>query len=918
MNDKFYVPFKKLVLIIALTISASVFLSVPVRSQPNDIYSDASLSEKIYLQLDGKVYTTDKTIWFKTIVTNAINHAPTILSGVLYVELIGPDEKIVEKKLVKIKNGIGDGFFELNQRYPEGLYLVRAYTEWNKNFGNDFFFKEYIKVFAPSAKVKTDPISNVTVVEKQDNQRRLNAYFDPLAIDSLHKKELTLFITLGDKKDTLSIRKNEDNKYKLDYAIPDKCPFVTLQVQTKNLFSSTKTIALDEDHLDLQFFPESGELVHGLPGKVGFKALDYSGKGKSIEGEIVNKEGEIVTYFKSNKLGMGSFILSKADSNTTYFAKLKSQSEEKLSLMYPLPRVAPLGNVLSITKREGQIRVTATSNYLKNDSIHLRVSCRGLSYFEIKEPLKEGARTFSLPANELPEGIIAITMMDTLMQPVAERLYFNERPEGRINIVLSTDKDTYSQRELTKLNIETRNSNGEAIKANLSLLVLNKEQMGQIQSTRQNILSYFLLSSDLKGTVENPGFYFSKDSGKDDERHNYLDALLLTQGWRKYNYTKPIGKILFQPEARLTVSGSVGGVFSQSRKKVAGLTMMTFGHSPSVQTQTTDSLGRFNFSVNDEYGQNLNILIQSANKSGQKKDYTITLDKKEPPAVSFDHIRSVEKADSVVHALVEKNIERKKADDTYRLSSGEILLKEFVIESYRMTPERKKVMDKYGKADEVIEGKDIQEKEAKWSYGLYSVLLFNFPDKVTIKRAFDGTLYARVRYGEMTLVVIDGIPARYYDYPLIPNIPPSEVKSFEIIKNAKNFTELFLEAYPGASPMDAPPWGDVIAIYTHAGKGIFGANRAVGIIKAAVPVFSAPRQFYAPKYEDLRPNDWVKPDLRALVHWEPKLTADSLGKASATFYNADIVGKMQVVAEAISEKGEIGYQEIVYDVKKRK
>jgi hypothetical protein len=345
--------------------------------------------------------------------------------------------------------------------------------------------------------------------------------------------------------------------------------------------------------------------------------------------------------------------------------------------------------------------------------------------------------------------------------------------------------------------------------------------------------------------------------------------------------------------------------------------MMTFGKTGLIQAQRTDSLGRFNFNVNDEYGQNLNILIQSANNSGQKKNYTITLDKKESPAISFNHILSIGKVDSVVHILVQKNIERKKVEDIFRLSSGDILLDEVVVEGYRMTPERKKVMKEYGKPDLVIEGKAIQEKEKKWSYGLYSVLLFNFPDKVIIERRSDGNLYARVNPFEQTLVVIDGIPVMGYAYPLIPNIPPSEVKSFEIIENAKNFSKLYLEAFPQASPFNVPAWGDVIAIYTYGRQGIYGANQPVGIVKAAVPVFSAPREFYAPKYENIKPEDWFKPDLRALVHWEPKLMADSSGKTCATFYNADNIGEMQVVVEAISGKGEIGYQEIVYNVKKR-
>jgi hypothetical protein len=913
-----YSHIKQLVRTSISTLSLCAILNFPAHSQNNQIYSFGYEPEKIYLQLDGKVYTTDKTIWYKAIVTSASDHILTRLSGVLYVELIDPNEKIIEKKLIKLDNGIGNGFFDLNKSYSEGSYLIRAYTEWNKNFGSDFYFREYVQVFAPSVKVKAEPISNITLIEKGNNESRLTASLDPLAIDSLHRKEFILYLTIDDKKDTLSIKKNDDNKYQLDYTVPGNSQLVTLKMQTKNLVSYTKTVALNEDRLDLQFFPESGELVNGLHSKVGFKAVDYNGKGRLVDGEIINEKEEIITSFKSNELGMGSFILTNVD-NTAYSARLKSQSDGKISSIFPLPEVAHQGNVLSVIKNRNEILFTASSNYLGNNSIYIRASCRGLVYYDIKGKLQEGILNFSLPTDSLPEGVIAFTMMDNLRKPVAERLFFNEKPESRVNISISTEKDTYFQRELTRINIKTTNNNGKPINADLSLLVLNREQMGQIQSIRENILSYFLLSSDLKGDIENPGFYFNGNNNN----YNDLDALLLTQGWRKYLYIKPVDKISFQPETKLSVSGSVGGILFQ-KKKSAELTLMTFGHHKTVQTQITDSLGRFNFNVNDEFGQNLNILIQSSSKTGKKKNYTILLDKKESPAVTFDHIISIGKVDSVVHKLIEKNIERKKADETYKLS-GSILLGEVKVEAYKMTPNRKKVMIELGKPTKVISGEEIQKKEEKWSFGLYSVIQGKYPE-IIIRRYegyyyagynMPGYLYAKVRESVPTFVVVDGITVNYRDYDLIQSIPPSEVSSFEIIKNAKNITHLYSEYCPECNVMGAPNLGDVIAIYTYGGNGIYGAIKPVGLMKAAVPVFSAPREFYAPKYENLQPIDWYKPDLRALIHWEPKVTVDSLGKASATFYNADIPGKMEVVVEAISEDGKIGYQELIYNVRKR-
>ena len=304
-----------------------VFLVYSSLARPQEVCSRASFAEKIYLQLDSKVYTTDESIWFKAIVTNAASHVPGGLSGVLYVELIGPDERVVEKRIVKLENGIGSGFFQLRPTYTEGLYLVRAYTQWDKNFGKDFFFKEYIRVFAPTKEKKAEPISHVTLVEGQANDRRIKASFNPFALDSLHKKALTLVVSFNNEKDTIAIKRKEGNQYLLDYPVPDNCRFITFTMLTKNHFSYTKTIAMDKDALDLQFFPESGELVQGILALVGFKALDYNGKGKEVEGEIVDSKGKVITFFKSNRLGMGTFTLTNPDTATKYFARLLTRAK---------------------------------------------------------------------------------------------------------------------------------------------------------------------------------------------------------------------------------------------------------------------------------------------------------------------------------------------------------------------------------------------------------------------------------------------------------------------------------------------------------------------------------------------------------------------------------------------------------------
>ena len=893
-----------------LSIYLCLIIDLPARSQESHQISDWTEPEKIYLQTDGKVYTIGQTIWFKSIVINAGDHTPTNLSGVLYAELIGPDEKILEKKIIKLENGIGTGFFDLNKEYSEGTYLLRAYTEWDRNFGSDFFFREYLQVFASGTKTKTEPISNVTLVEKKDNKRQLTAYFDPFAIDSLHKKELTLVVTTNNKVDTLSVEKNRDDKYSINIDLPDSSQFVTLKMLTKNQFSYTKNIVLDEDHLDLQFFPESGELVHGIKSRIGFKALDYTGKSKMISGEIITGKGVILATFKSNRLGMGSFILNNPMSENKYFARIKSQSDSTLSNLYPLPKVAPRGNVLAVTRSKEEFNLSATSSYMKDDSVYINITCRGFLYFEVKGKLKDGMLDFILPVTNIPDGIIAFTMTDRTGQPVAERLAFNERPESRLNIGINPDKDSYTQRELTRLDIKTTDSNSEPVKTSISLLVLNKEQLGQMQGLRHNILSYFLLSSDLKGEIENPGFYFSGNSTYED-----IDALMLTQGWSRYLYNKNVDKFTYQPEPRLKLSGSVEGILNVGRKKGAELTLMTFGRRKTVQTLTTDSLGRFYFDLNDEFGQNVNVLIQSANHAGIKKDYTIKMDRTESPEIIYNHASAVGTVDTVVKQLVEKNIERKKIDETYKLS-GEIQIGEVKVEAYRMTPARKQVMQEYGKPKEVISGETIMENEEKWSYGIYSVIQSKFP-QIRILR-YGSELIAEVRKSAPTLVVVDGKTVDIDNFGMVAYIPASEVSSFEIVLDVSNRSKIWEEFWSPYKSPDVPYSIDIISIYTYGGSGIFGANKAKGIFKAAVPVFSTPREFYSPKYENIKPEDWYKPDLRALIDWEPKLVTDNLGATSASFYNSDNSGEVEVVVEAISENGEVGYKEIYYRIKDKR
>lgn len=899
----------------ALIIAFFAFFQGTVSAQAERIVAHAALAEKIYLQFDADVYTTDQTIWVKAIVVESATHAPTVLSGVLHIDLIGPDEELKQRKRIKLVNGIGNTGFVLNEAYSAGKYLVRAFTEWNKNYGDDFIFQTYVDIFPTSSELRSNPITAINLVAQQRDQYRLNAQLVPELIDKEHKKELLVYLTIDGKKDTLYLKSGRNGYYLLDYPIPPGAVVATVNMATQHGKRYTRTIALRHDALDLQFFAEGGDLLHGMVNKVGFKALDSQGQGRAVSGIVMDSRGNAVSTLKSNHLGMGSFSMV-ADSSLSYYAVLDSLGDLDLTHRYPLPDVVGKGHAITVAHSGDSLQVTAFSNVsAKSTLFFVEVSCRGLLFYSVKGPVKDSRMEFAVPSAGLPEGVVSFKLMDSNRQPVAERLFFNQRQEARLSIQLSTDKAVFRQREKSELEITVAPRDGEVPNASLSVMVMNHGHVGSARTTRQNILSNFLLSAELRGEIAQPGYYFSDDTAS---RFADLDALMLTQGWRKYKYDQQIqDTFYFHNEPSPYVSGKVTGVFSRKEQKGIGLTLMSFGQFSSVDEQETDSLGRFHFPLGEEYVDSLNILIQSSNKAGKNRDYGITLDETKPPEIKYDHGQSIVRVDSVVANLVQQRQDRAQREFSYKLAAGEILLDEVVVERRVLSTQQQKVADRYGQSDIIIQGKAIQDKEEKWSYGLYSVLLFNFPDDIRIERVGDygGYLRARILGGETTLVVVDGIPVMNYNYDIIPNIPPSEVKTVELIRFAKNFSALYREYDPQAHPLKIPPVGSVIAIYTHAGNGLHAVRKPTGLLQASVPVYSPIVEFYAPRYESASTEEGKRPDLRTLIHWVPNLSTDNQGKVLTSYYNADVNGEAVVVVEAISQDGAIGYQELVYEVR---
>jgi hypothetical protein len=431
-----------------------------------------------------------------------------------------------------------------------------------------------------------------------------------------------------------------------------------------------------------------------------------------------------------------------------------------------------------------------------------------------------------------------------------------------------------------------------------------------MQLKKGNILSYFLLESELKGKIEQPNFYFDINNS---QRFYAMDTLLLTQGWRNYIFKPTEEEIKFkhQPEKKLQISGTIEEFANRKRKNPINLTLMTLDKK-NFQTglTTMDSLGKFSFDLKDIYAENLRYLIQTQNHKKRNKAVTINIDKKKPLKVNFKKEEELQLADEF-NIYVNENIKRFAKENPFNVDENGFILDEITVKTRLLSPIQKKMTDEHGEPDVIIEEKVLKPKFKKWMSGFYDILLYNYTADIFISDSG----FAKVYDTAFTFVIIDGIPVHIRDYDLIASLPVEEIKSVEIIKFPKNPGKYYFDVFD--EPLLGGPNFSFLNIYSHAGKGLFGMVGSKGLFKSTLPSFSVKKEFYTPKHENLTKSDWDIPDLRSTVFWNPNVTLDKNGTGKVKFYADDNIGKMLVIIESINQDGKIGYYETSYKVNKK-
>ncbi|MFW5644563.1 MAG: TonB-dependent receptor plug domain-containing protein [Bacteroidota bacterium] len=659
--------------------------------------------------------------------------------------------------------------------------------------------------------------------------------------------------------------RNSDKDFLFTRDIYVRNPYFTTyatKTEVNRIKRSYRQTARKSDLFDITFHPEGGSLLSGVENVVAYKAINGLGMGVDFEGQLVDKKGNIIANIQSEHLGMGTFRFTP-EPEEKYFvnASFTGEKEEK----FTLPKAIDMGVNLKIDHlADDHIMIHLNSNltagnYPANTNYHLIAHTRGNARFTAELDLIEKPR-ISVSKDKFPNGIVHFTLFNSSGNPVSERLVFvYNNPVLTIDIL--QNKSEAGKREKMKSTIRIRDEKGNPVEGSFSLAVVENSRL----TSNKNILSELLLSSDLKGNIEKSDYYFNEF---DELKAVHLDNLLLTQGWRRFDwglvqFNKKM-PVEYKVEEGIEINGRITREFFGLPLSDIRVTLTILSEYNDVFTTRSGPKGYFSFK-NLNYADTVGVKLEAVRKSG-RKNLVIVLNQQDPLQIEdMNYItdqyirRPGEKGRWV---SVEDPEEIEKQNDPFYEENNRY---------YRIHQEPNDVivMDdnlrNYSSLAEILQGR------------VPGVMVSG--NNITIRGV-------NSFYGETDpLFIVDGVTV---DKSFALNMNPLDIDRIEILKG------------PEAAIYGAKGGNGVIAIFTKRGKFMLK-----GVLDFNMLGYHTPKEFYSPKYEITDKDDGLLDD-RTTLYWEPFLETDHEGKQDIEFYTSDMEGDYSIIVEGMDKNGTPG------------
>ena len=657
---------------------------------------------------------------------------------------------------------------------------------------------------------------------------------------------------------------------------------------TKNLDSAA---ILQSSSYKTGFFPEGGNLVNGLESEIAFKVSDNKNKGADCDGVVIDQFNDTIVHFKTFYGGMGHFYLTPA-AGKDYTAIINC--EDGSLIRKSLPKVYAAGYVMHVADtgaNDLKISVAAAGPGISQE-VYIIFQNNGHINFAKSQRLENGGAVLVINKDSLKDGITRLTIFDVNRQPQCERLYF-KRPKNKLLITAEADKRNYGLRGKILIDISTKVMEKQSPSANLSAAVFRLDSLHQLAG--DDIFSYLWLSSNLQGTIENPAYYLSSENAETNEA---LNNLLLTQGWRKFDWDKvdqnKAPAFTYTPEyAGHIITGKVTN--EATKKAAAGVLVYLSVPGRRVQLKgcISDSAGLVHFDMKDFTGSTQIIL-----QTNTETDSTYRLEIFTPFSDNFtdDIIPNLYVSEKSKDYLQQENFHME-VENGYHQNELEKLQVPLVDTlPFYQKPSKTYLLDNYTRFTtmEEVMREYVNEISVRRSKDDYRLMTLSEPSfALQDKQPVD------VLMKDNPLVLLDGVPV--FRINKIIAYDPLKVQKIEVVAS---------RYYWG------PIIADGIASYTTYKGDLDGYTLDPNDLVLDYDALQQQRIFYSPDYSSEKQLQSPLPDYRDVLFWSPEIKTDENGKGSFSFYTGDIPGKYVVVLQGISPHGNAGSTNIIVDVKK--
>ncbi|RWY48326.1 hypothetical protein [Mucilaginibacter gilvus] len=873
----------------------------------NDSLNKLNPREKIYLQFDKPYYGLGDTIWFKAYLLNSFLTASE-KSGIINIDIANQENKVLKRYKIAAQNGLGWGNLKLdeNKGFTSGTYTITAYTNWMRNFGQNYFFSKSFYI--------TGSDENGWLIEKRvegptkiDDSVKVKLLLHDINKKPVANKILKLQVLAGDNNlYKQAIQTNDLGLLNLKFKLPGKA--ANLSIMAESFPTGKKAVIPLElnlsQNIDLQFMPEGGYLVGGLPAHVGFKAIGEDGKGVDISGIITNHEGKKVAVFNALRYGIGSFDLA-VQKGEIYTAKATLPGN--IIKEYPLPLIKGTGTIVTVKNEllsdSLEVSIFATSDFanLGNDYFLIGKARGVICYAATFNFIRGNVIKKKIAKSLFPDGITKLVMLTTNQRPLNERMTYIGNHDN-LHIRLKTNLTNYAPHDSVALNIKVTDDVGNPIAGNFSMAVTDDAEVKTDTMKDGNMLTQMLLTADLQGRIEQPNYYLSS---KTAESWQALDNLLITQGWIGYNWEQYFNSktIIFKPVNGFGVKGRVLNGFN---KPVRQTNVLLFSKSPTIlMSTTTNNNGEFYFDNFPRIDTPI-FVLKAVNKSGKSFNVDIVIDnegspeiiKLKRPLVAPWYLNT--DTTLISYAKVSNMVTQHDymKPGTRALSEVKILGMKIIKGSQNLNGS--------GNADFALNERDLEKALKKSWLQLFEEKIKGFQE-MNLPPHYPLSYYMNFKE---VIFLVDGVVLtsvyQSMDFPALKNYLQShtaeDIKGIEVMSSSKFVGKYSSRFYPYASPDNLA----FVEITTRSGHGPIIDNTPGMYLYKPLPL-SWPAQFYKPKF---KVNDVIKdtPDFRPTINWEPNIFTDINGEAKVWFYAGDKPTTYTVIIEGTNMNGGIGYE----------